>query len=52
MYCTCDVLYEWVYFDRSNAKMFLKTVESIFRRNIILICDEEEQTVITCFSAT
>jgi len=49
---TCDDLYEWVYSDKTNAKMFIKTLESVFRRKLILICDEEERTIVTCFSAT
>lgn len=51
MHSSCSDLYDWVNQDKSNAKLFVKAVESAFRRNIILIVDEHHQALITCFSA-
>lgn len=52
MYSSCDDLFNWVNSNRNNAELFIKTLESIYRRNLVLIVDKKELILISCFSSS
>ncbi len=52
MIATHDELMKWLASDRSNVDRFIKAVDKVVKRGIVLIVDDDRDTLVTGFVAS